>query len=110
MRVHLPGTDFCDESFGKIHFSAETHLANASQQRYLARMLVCICNAISEDELRDIARQGINEPEAAFAALGKRPNCGTCLDHADDILFAEQRRQGSAHAPAAQPAPAFISA
>ncbi len=70
-------------------------------------MLVCICNAISEDELRDIARQGISEPEAAYAALGKRPNCGTCLDHADDILFAEQRRHGSAHAPATQQTPAF---
>jgi bacterioferritin-associated ferredoxin len=70
-------------------------------------MLVCICNAISEDELRGIARQGISEPEAAFAALGKRPNCGTCLDHADDILFAEQRRQGSSRPPAPLQTPAF---
>lgn len=74
-------------------------------------MLVCICNAIGEDELREIARQGISDPEAAFAALGKRPNCRTCLDHADDVLFAEQRRQAGARAPAAQAAaPAFASA
>jgi len=74
-------------------------------------MLVCICNAISEDELRAIARQGISDPEAAFAALGKRPDCRTCLDHADDVLFAEQRRQAGTRAPAAQTAvPSFASA
>lgn len=74
-------------------------------------MLVCICNAISEDELRDIARQGISDPEAAFAALGKRPNCRTCLDHADDVLFAEQRRHVGTRVLAPQPtAPAFANA
>ncbi|OJY67081.1 MAG: ferredoxin [Sphingobium sp. 66-54] len=74
-------------------------------------MLVCICNAICEDELREIARQGISDPEAAFAALGKRPNCRTCLDHADDVLFSEQRRQAGTHAPAPQTAaPAFAGA
>ncbi|HWJ68843.1 MAG TPA: (2Fe-2S)-binding protein [Sphingobium sp.] len=73
-------------------------------------MLVCICNAISEDELRNIARQGISDPEKAYAALGKRPNCGTCLDHADDILFAEQRRQTSTHPPVTRQPPAFASA
>lgn len=74
-------------------------------------MLVCICNAICEDELREIARQGISDPEAAFAALGKRPNCRTCLDHADDVLFSEQRRQAGTHAPASQAAaPALAGA
>jgi len=73
-------------------------------------MLVCICNAISEDELREIARQGISDPEAAYAALGKRPNCRTCLDHADDVLFAEQRRQGGTHTAVPQATPAFASA
>ncbi|HZV17345.1 MAG TPA: (2Fe-2S)-binding protein [Sphingobium sp.] len=72
-------------------------------------MLVCICNAISEDELRTIARQGISDPEAAFAALGKRPNCRTCLDHADDVLFAEQRRSASTRAPAPQSPPASFA-
>lgn len=75
-------------------------------------MLVCICNAITEDELRGIARQGIRDPEAAFAALGKRPNCRTCLDHADDILFAEQQRPArSAPQPTiAQQVPRFATA
>ena len=99
----------CDESFhAGMHF-AIAGIANASQQRYLACMLVCICNAISEDELREIARQGISDPEAAYAALGKRPNCRTCLDHADDVLFAEQRRHGSTRPVAPQPGTAFAS-
>jgi bacterioferritin-associated ferredoxin len=30
------------------------------------------------------------DAEAAYAALGKRPNCGTCLSDADAILFEER--------------------
>lgn len=73
-------------------------------------MLVCICNAISEDELRNIARQGISDPEAAFAALGKRPNCGTCLDHADDVLFSEQRRHAGTRPAGKQTPPTYANA
>lgn len=68
------------------------HIANASQQRYLRVMFVCICNAILEDELREIARHGVTDPEAAYAVLGKSPQCGTCLDHADDVMASERSR------------------
>ncbi len=55
-------------------------------------MYVCICNAIKEDELREIARHGVTCPEAAFAVLGKAPQCRTCLDHADDVMLEERER------------------
>jgi bacterioferritin-associated ferredoxin len=55
-------------------------------------MIVCICNAIKEDELREIARHGVTDPEAAYAILGKTPQCGTCLDHADDVIASERSR------------------
>ena len=53
-------------------------------------MYICICNAIRETELRNIARRCPGDAEACYAALGKRPNCGTCLEDADDII-AEER-------------------
>ncbi|MGI8943930.1 MAG: (2Fe-2S)-binding protein [Qipengyuania sp.] len=53
-------------------------------------MYVCICNAIRETELRRVARHVSGDAEAAYAALGKRPNCGQCLMDADNVL-AEER-------------------
>ena len=53
-------------------------------------MYVCICNAIKETDLRQVARGTCGDAEAAYAALGKRPNCGTCLKDADAILFQER--------------------
>ncbi len=55
-------------------------------------MYVCICNAIKEDELREIARHGVTDSEAAYAVLGKTPQCRTCLDHADDVICEERER------------------
>ncbi|GMM92441.1 bacterioferritin-associated ferredoxin [Qipengyuania sp. MTN3-11] len=53
-------------------------------------MYVCICNAIRESELRRVARHCPGDAEACYAALGKRPNCGTCLCDAEDVI-AEER-------------------
>lgn len=52
-------------------------------------MYICVCNAIRECELRRVARHSGGDVEAAYAALGKRPNCGSCLDDAEDVLFEE---------------------
>ncbi|MGB3379382.1 ferredoxin [Altererythrobacter sediminis] len=53
-------------------------------------MYVCVCNAIRECELRRVARHSGGDAETAYAALGKRPNCGSCLDDAEAILFEER--------------------
>ena len=55
-------------------------------------MFVCICNAIKEDELREVARHGVTDPEAAYALLGKTPQCRVCLDHAEDVMCEERAR------------------
>ncbi len=52
-------------------------------------MYVCVCNAIRESDLRRAARHCAGGAEAVYAALGKRPNCGQCLDEAEAILFEE---------------------
>ena len=53
-------------------------------------MYICICNAIRENDLRRVARHVSGDAEACYAALGKRPSCGSCLDEAEDILFEER--------------------
>ena len=53
-------------------------------------MIVCICNAIREDELRGAARAGAPCPRSAYAFLGCQPQCGTCLCHAQDVIDEER--------------------
>lgn len=55
-------------------------------------MIVCVCNAITEDELRELALTGSRTPEEAYAILGHEPQCGSCLTYAQ-LLIDEQRRK-----------------
>lgn len=49
-------------------------------------MYICICNAIREADLRDVALSCEGDAEATYAALGKRPNCGHCLEEAQEFI------------------------
>ena len=49
-------------------------------------MIVCVCNAIREDEVRAAARAGANCPLEAYKSLGCEPICGCCLDCAQDVI------------------------
>lgn len=53
-------------------------------------MYVCVCNAITESELREAARCSRGDAEQVYAKLGKKPNCGQCLNGADRILHQER--------------------
>jgi bacterioferritin-associated ferredoxin len=53
-------------------------------------MYVCVCNAIRESELRHAARREEGDAEDLYAALGKVPQCATCLEEADELI-AEER-------------------
>ncbi|MCR2834768.1 (2Fe-2S)-binding protein [Parerythrobacter lacustris] len=53
-------------------------------------MYVCVCNAIRECELRRAARLVPGDAEAVYAALGKKPDCRTCLDEAEAIVVVER--------------------
>lgn len=50
-------------------------------------MYVCICNAIRETELRRAALSCPGDADAVYEALGKRPQCGQCLDDATALLI-----------------------
>ncbi len=49
-------------------------------------MIVCVCNAITEDELKTLARDGARTPEDAYAMLGQEPQCGSCLFYAQELI------------------------
>ncbi|MGD9664198.1 MAG: bacterioferritin-associated ferredoxin [Novosphingobium sp.] len=51
-------------------------------------MYLCICNAIREDDFRQLARRCTGSAEDIYAKLGKTPICGQCLDEAEDLLHA----------------------
>jgi len=53
-------------------------------------MYICVCNAIRECELRRVALRCAGDAEAVYAALGKRPNCGQCLEEADELVREER--------------------
>lgn len=53
-------------------------------------MYVCVCNAIRETELRRAACHSRGNAESVYAQLGKRPQCGQCLDDADHVIREER--------------------
>ena len=64
-------------------------------------MIVCSCNVIRSAEIREAARAGAEDVEAAYAALGCRLQCGGCEDHAEALITAERACQRLAFAPVA---------
>jgi bacterioferritin-associated ferredoxin len=58
-------------------------------------MIVCICNAITEQELREVAGRDARTPEAAYARLGCEPQCGCCLDYVQEIIDEELAKRPS---------------
>ena len=56
-------------------------------------MIVCSCNVIREEEIRAAARSGCRTPEAAYATLGCEPQCGCCLDYAQELIDAERPKK-----------------
>ncbi len=53
-------------------------------------MIVCVCNAITEAEVREAAKAGATSPENAYARFGCEPHCGCCLDYAQDLIDQER--------------------
>ena len=53
-------------------------------------MIVCICNRITESEVRLAARGGCTTPEAAYSCQGCDVQCGCCLDFAQEVIDEER--------------------
>jgi bacterioferritin-associated ferredoxin len=63
-------------------------------------MIVCCCNAIREEAVRDAARTGARSVGQAYARSGCKVKCGSCLPFARAIIE-EERALVAAHPPAA---------
>ena len=57
-------------------------------------MYVCICNAITETDIREAAESGVDNFWALQSELGVATGCGTCAETATEILT-EVRDSGS---------------
>ena len=53
-------------------------------------MIVCLCNAIREDEIRAAARNGAPCAITAYRSVDCEVQCGHCLDYADDLIAKER--------------------
>ena len=53
-------------------------------------MIVCVCNRITESEVRTAARCGATTPEAAYGCHGCEVQCGCCLDYAQEVIDGER--------------------
>lgn len=51
-------------------------------------MFVCICNAVSDREIRDLARRGVETLEELRMLTGCSDCCGQCAEEAERILLA----------------------
>lgn len=49
-------------------------------------MYVCICNAITDRDIREAARSGVNSMEALGDRLKVATCCGNCRDCAREVL------------------------
>ena len=56
-------------------------------------MIVCICNRITESDIRGLARAGAATPQAAYATLGCEAQCGCCLDYVQEIIDEERGKR-----------------
>ena len=58
-------------------------------------MYVCICNAITDKQIRRAAKAGVANVYELRENLGVASNCGSCADQAQSILN-ETRQSGFA--------------
>ena len=53
---------------------------------WLFFMYVCVCNAITDKQIRKAAESGVRDLWALQAELGVATNCGSCKEVASEIL------------------------
>jgi bacterioferritin-associated ferredoxin len=66
-------------------------------------MYVCICNAITDKQIRAAAESGTTDVWGLQAKLGVATGCGSCMDTAAEILAEYRGRRASSKARATAP-------
>ena len=65
-------------------------------------MFVCICRRYREQDIRRAAHAGLRSARDVYRELGAEPNCGRCLDFAEEVI--RDVHVGAPATNAAQPA------
>jgi len=60
-------------------------------------MIVCICNRITETDVRKAAHLGATTPERAFESFDCEVQCGCCLDYAQEVIDEERGHRPHLH-------------
>jgi bacterioferritin-associated ferredoxin len=63
-------------------------------------MYICICNAIKEADLREIARCEQGTAEDLYRKLGREPMCFQCIEEAESVV---EDARAAARVPATLP-------
>jgi bacterioferritin-associated ferredoxin len=67
-------------------------ILNSSFVREVEPVIVCVCNALRDQQVRAAGRAMQSTcPRKAFAHLGYKPKCGQCLPYAREVLGAAAR-------------------
>lgn len=53
-------------------------------------MILCVCNALREADVRAAVRSGATCPLSAYKALGSKPKCGQCVPAARTLVSEER--------------------
>lgn len=53
-------------------------------------MIVCVCNAINDRDIRTVARTGLTDVEDVYAELGCELNCCQCMPFALEVIEEER--------------------
>jgi bacterioferritin-associated ferredoxin len=59
-------------------------------------MIVCVCNRLNEDRVRNAIVNGACCPEDVYARCGVRKNCGRCQETIDEMLDENPAAQAQA--------------
>jgi bacterioferritin-associated ferredoxin len=49
-------------------------------------MYVCICKAVSDQEIKEAVAKGADDLAGIQAHLGAATNCGACVEHAQQVI------------------------
>ncbi len=55
-------------------------------------MILCVCNAISDRQVRQLAESGVTTAEDVYRALDCVPQCGECIPFVQEALSRAARR------------------
>jgi bacterioferritin-associated ferredoxin len=61
-------------------------------------MFVCVCNGVTEGQIRDAVTQGASSLSELSARLGVASGCGTCMDCARQVLHETLQTETSGEA------------